>query len=314
MARRFRAGATTPREERLVSGAGVAMGALAVVVVVGLSGPGGFGVQTWDWAKHNAILKDLVEQPWPVAYATERDDVALTYYVAHYLPAALAGKLAGWQAANVVLFAWTVIGCVLAMLWLVVLSGAPVWRCLAIFVLFSGLDVVGAIAWSSRWSMRRWPNDFHLEWWAGHWTYPGNVTLIAFAPHQATAGWLLTGLTIDGLRRYPARFPLVMEALSNGFDPKELRDWLVTNVRGLGYKESAHFLRNIGYRGLAILDRHILRNLKRFGVIRRLPPVLNRKRYLHIEEKFLRFADLVGIPIDELDLLFWSMETGVIRK
>ncbi|HEY4643324.1 MAG TPA: DNA lyase [Bacteroidota bacterium] len=111
-----------------------------------------------------------------------------------------------------------------------------------------------------------------------------------------------------------ARFPLVMEALSNGFDPKELRDWLVTNVRGLGYKESAHFLRNIGYRGLAILDRHILRNLKRFGVIRRLPPVLNRKRYLHIEEKFLRFADLVGIPIDELDLLFWSMETGEVFK
>ena len=210
MARRFRAVATTPREERPVSGAAVAMGALAVVVVVGLSGPGGFGVQTWDWAKHNAILKDLVEQPWPVAYATGRDEVALTYYVAYYLPAALAGKLAGWRAANVALFAWTAIGCVLAMLWLVVLSGAPVWRCLAIFVLFSGLDVVGAIAWSSRWSMRRWPNDFHLEWWAGHWTYPGNVTLIAFAPHQATAGWLLTGLTIDGLRRYPARFPLVM--------------------------------------------------------------------------------------------------------
>jgi hypothetical protein len=188
MARRFRAVATTPREERPVSGAAVAMGALAVMVVVGLSGPGGFGVQTWDWAKHNAILKDLVEQPWPVAYATGRDDVALTYYVAYYLPAALAGKLAGWQAANVALFAWTAIGCVLAMLWLVVLSGAPVWRCVAIFVLFSGLDVVGAIAWSTRWNKGRWANDFHLEWWAGHWTYPGNVTLIAFARTRRRLG------------------------------------------------------------------------------------------------------------------------------
>ena len=57
--------------------------------------------------------------------------MVLTYYVAYYLPAALVGKIAGWTAANVVLFAWSATGAALAFLWLVVLSGAPVWRCLA---------------------------------------------------------------------------------------------------------------------------------------------------------------------------------------
>jgi hypothetical protein len=57
-----------------------------------------------------------------------------------------------------------------------------------------------------------WLNDFDVEWWAGHWTYPSNVTLLAYAPHQAIGAWLLTGLTLDGLRRYPGRSPHVLGA------------------------------------------------------------------------------------------------------
>lgn len=48
--------------------------------------------------------------------------------------------------------------------------------------------------------------------------------------------------------------------------------------------------------------------------IRSLPKALSRKNYLSIEQQFMRFAERFGIPLDELDLLFWSMETGVIRK
>jgi N-glycosylase/DNA lyase len=84
---------------------------------------------------------------------------------------------------------------------------------------------------------------------------------------------------------------------------------------GLGYKEATHFLRNIGLNGgLAILDRHILRNLKRYGAIRSVPTSLSRKKYLSVERSFARFSERIGITLDELDLVFWSMETGVIRK
>ena len=38
----------------------------------------------------------------------------------------------------------------------------------------------------------------------------------------------------------------------------EAREFLVSNIKGLGYKEASHFLRNVGYTDVAILDRHIL--------------------------------------------------------
>jgi N-glycosylase/DNA lyase len=110
------------------------------------------------------------------------------------------------------------------------------------------------------------------------------------------------------------QFPEIVQHLLNGSTSIELRTWLVNTVKGLGWKEASHFLRNIGHRDLAILDRHILRNLIRYGVIKRLPKTLTAKRYLAIEKKFLVFAHRIGIPMDELDLLFWSMETGEIRK
>jgi N-glycosylase/DNA lyase len=88
----------------------------------------------------------------------------------------------------------------------------------------------------------------------------------------------------------------------------------VKNVKGLGWKESSHFLRNIGYRDLAILDRHILKCLVRLSVLKNLPQTLTAKKYKEIEKIFLAFANEVGIPIDELDLLFWSLATGEILK
>ncbi|KKP28400.1 MAG: putative N-glycosylase/DNA lyase [Parcubacteria group bacterium GW2011_GWA2_31_28] len=95
---------------------------------------------------------------------------------------------------------------------------------------------------------------------------------------------------------------------------KKIREFLVKNIKGLGYKEASHFLRNIGYKNLAILDRHILKNLQKFKVINKVPKHLNKKNYLSIEEKFYKFSKKIDIPMDELDLLFWSMETGKVFK
>lgn len=98
-------------------------------------------------------------------------------------------------------------------------------------------------------------------------------------------------------------------------DIRALRDWLVDNIKGLGLKEASHFLRNIGLgENIAILDVHILRNLKRYGVIDKLPESLTKNRYLEIEERLKRFSNRVKIPMAHLDLLFWSLETGKIFK
>jgi N-glycosylase/DNA lyase len=111
------------------------------------------------------------------------------------------------------------------------------------------------------------------------------------------------------------QFPVIAQKLSEQVSALDLREWLVKNVLGLGYKEASHFLRNIGKNdGLAILDRHILRNLNRLGVIDSIPKSISKKHYLEIERCFSKFSLDLGIALDELDLVFWSMETGEIRK
>jgi N-glycosylase/DNA lyase len=110
------------------------------------------------------------------------------------------------------------------------------------------------------------------------------------------------------------KYPQILRLLSDGKPTAVLREWLVGHVNGFGYKEASHFLRNIGHRDVAILDRHILKNMKRFGIVRTIPKTLTPEQYLKLERQFHRFADIVGIPLDDLDLLFWSLETGEILK
>lgn len=98
-------------------------------------------------------------------------------------------------------------------------------------------------------------------------------------------------------------------------DPFKAREWLAENVKGLGLKEASHFLRNIGLgKDLAILDVHILKNMKRYGIVKDIPSSLTKKRYLEFEEKMRGFSRKTKIPLGELDLLFWSIETGFVFK
>lgn len=98
--------------------------------------------------------------------------------------------------------------------------------------------------------------------------------------------------------------------------PDERRDFFAANrdVRGLGYKESSHFLRNIGYRGYAILDKHLLARLTELEVIDSPKPPATKNGYIAIEEKVKRFSEAIGIDFDELDLLLWYTKTGEILK
>lgn len=117
------------------------------------------------------------------------------------------------------------------------------------------------------------------------------------------------------IREMHRQYETIHALLVSGVSGAEKRAWLVKNVKGMSHKEATHFLRNIGMNdGLTILDRHILGNLKYHGVIRAVPAVLTRKRYLTIENKFMQFAQQIALTTDELDLLFWSREAGMILK
>lgn len=110
-------------------------------------------------------------------------------------------------------------------------------------------------------------------------------------------------------------FPELIATIRNHKSINDLRLWLVKNVTGMGFKEASHFLRNIGLgENLAILDRHVLKNLKALGVIKKYPNSLTNKSYIEIENKLKSFSEKVEIPVAHLDLLFWSKETGEIFK
>lgn len=106
------------------------------------------------------------------------------------------------------------------------------------------------------------------------------------------------------------------ESLLSFSDPIDRRDWLAKErgIKGLGYKESSHFLRNVGLKGYAILDKHVLRCLSDLGVVDTPRPPTTRYRYLEVEERLRRFARDARIDFDELDLVLWSMKTGEVLK
>jgi N-glycosylase/DNA lyase len=99
-----------------------------------------------------------------------------------------------------------------------------------------------------------------------------------------------------------------------GDDREARRDYLAANIKGIGYKEASHFLRNVGYSGYAILDKHILNTLSEFGVLTSPAPPTTKKKYVATEELMRNFADRIRIDFDELDLLLWSNKTGEILK
>jgi N-glycosylase/DNA lyase len=106
------------------------------------------------------------------------------------------------------------------------------------------------------------------------------------------------------------------DKLSSFNNDLERRDWLVKEkgIKGLGYKEASHYLRNVGFCGYAILDKHVLRCLAELGLIDEPKPPGNRKKYLEIETILKNFAGEIEIDFDELDLVLWSMKTGEILK
>lgn len=104
-----------------------------------------------------------------------------------------------------------------------------------------------------------------------------------------------------------------LKKLIQHLDEKELREWLVKNVKGLGYKTASNFLRNIGFGNSAILDFHIIDILARHKLIER-PKTLTKAKYLEIETQLQKIAYKTNLSLAELDIYLWYMETGKVLK
>ena len=136
---------------------------------------------------------------------------------------------------------------------------------------------------------------------------------------------------LTGVHKYPEKayyivhtrdylereYDLKLNDLVNSFeDPLERREFFALNkdIKGLGLTQASHFLRNIGLKGYAILDRNVVRSLYDLGVLESPKPPTTKKKYLEAERKMKEFADELGMGIEELDMVLWSMKTGHIPK
>ncbi|MCY4047520.1 MAG: hypothetical protein OXF42_05370 [Candidatus Dadabacteria bacterium] len=179
----------------------IALCLFVAFAVSSLLGAGGWGHQTWDWHKHNAMLSYLSLEQWPVMIEAEGIRHTLVYYTGYYLPAALAGKLFGFSVANQVLFVWTVLGVFLSLLWVFVFSRTTAKWIIALFFLFSGLDMMGVFLFGEN----RGLFNYHLEEWSRleipRKQIPSNLVGINWLPQHAFSSWLIVSLLMSGIAR-----------------------------------------------------------------------------------------------------------------
>jgi N-glycosylase/DNA lyase len=104
------------------------------------------------------------------------------------------------------------------------------------------------------------------------------------------------------------------ETIQSFIDIKTAREWLAKNIKGLGMKESSHFLRNVGYLEVAIIDRHIISNMVEYGILEERPKSITKRKYLEYERILDEVARKVGITLGEMDLYLWYRKTGKVLK
>ncbi len=109
----------------------------------------------------------------------------------------------------------------------------------------------------------------------------------------------------------------LLKSLVSSFEDRvERRDFFAKNpgIKGLGYMQASHFLRNLGFSGYAILDRNNLVSLSELGIIGEMKYPLTKKRYIETENLMADAARELGMSLDEFDLLLWSRKRKYIPR
>lgn len=181
-------------------------GVLIAVVLVLFSGVGGMAFQNWDHHWRNAVLHDLIQYDWPVVYsAADTGPVRmLVYYIGFWLPAAWAGKLLGWEFANLFLFLWTSLGVLLTALHLSTKQRTSLLWSVVLLVFFSGADALGTLFLASDYPSL-WPPIQHIEIWSGDLQYSSFTTQLFWVFNQAVPAWLCSMLVFDLAEDKPMR-------------------------------------------------------------------------------------------------------------
>lgn len=176
---------------------------LILLCWVFFSGIGGLAFQNSDFDTRNAILRDLISNSWPVIYEQNNVIYGLIYYNGFWLPSALIGKAFGWNAANLSLFIWSLIGVFFTVVLIKKRLSSSLIFSTMLLILFSGMDIIGVgllkLLGVESYPFL-WPPISHLEWWAGLFQYSSFTTQLYWVFNQAIPCWIIMGLLITNSR------------------------------------------------------------------------------------------------------------------
>lgn len=169
---------------------------IVITIICFLAGMGGNFYQSNDYHWRNAIFRDMINFEWPVYY--EKLDASLCYYIGHWIISAIIAKPflmissnVAWQVGNIALLLWSSFGVLLAMLWLIHLlkikKGKYIFLAVAVFLLFSGMDFVGADLFN-----RAVVANKHLEWWTPGVQFSSMITQLFWVFNQTIVPWIIT--------------------------------------------------------------------------------------------------------------------------
>jgi len=207
----------------------VVISSIAVICI--LIGYGGIFPQSGDWYKHNAVLHDLINKPWPVYY-TKAEESMLTYYLGQYLVPALAGKVvmlfsgqneaASFNVTEIVMAIWGFAGICLAYLNLVRITVADTAKkqfgLAGILMFFSGalplaqlvcFDVFGENMYSL--GSHHWllANGLMIQ-------YRSNLVMLRWVYPQVIVVWLIVALFMENSRKFEHYVILLLPLLLFG--------------------------------------------------------------------------------------------------
>ena len=182
---------------------GFAVVSLAITYV---SGVGEYISTIQDHPYRRAILRDLINYDWPVIYnySTQTNpevieffgiasgERAFSYYFIYWMPAALAGKVFGFEAGNLVHFLWNSLGIFLSLFSVsVLIKRFTAWVPFT-FVFFSGLDVLPNIV-NFLFPYESW---YWVEGWVPKMAYISNFRELTSVYNQMIPCFLIVALLL----------------------------------------------------------------------------------------------------------------------
>lgn len=216
--------------------------AVSLVIFI-LGGAGRLVYANTDWQVRNAVLRDLVEYPWPFVYSVDGGKL-LRLPLGLYLAPAGVGQSLGQRAAEVAMLFQNSIAltALLALGRGLFASHRARVIALAVVIGFSGMDAIGAL-------MTGRPLVGHIERWPGGLQFSSHLTQAFWAPQHGLAGWLGALLYLLWLdKRAPAAAVLGAVPLLALLSPFALLGvlpfaahvgWSLLRARGIGVPEIA---------------------------------------------------------------------------